>query len=399
VQAKPSENKDQSRFVLFSYGFRPFFFLAGIWAVVPMATLVWVLLSGAWPVDAVALFTWHGHEMLFGFAAAAIAGFLLTAVPTWTGIKAVSGARLIFLLLLWVAGRVVSSPWMESPSTFVQLLGVAFFPALAVTIAIPLVRTKNTRNLPFLAVLTVLFVADVAYQAPQFGWTTSAPFDGLRLALNTVMLLIVIVGGRIVPAFTRNALARLGRPTTIRSFLALDFAAIAAVACVLVGDLFARDADLTAVIAGLAAVLLGARLSFWNGLRTRDVPLLWVLHLGYGWIVVGLALKSLWLLGNFGWAMNWMHAMTAGASGTMILGVMTRVALGHTGRALTVSGYVTASYLLITVAAVLRVWGLWFLPDLYLPVLSSSVVAWISGFGLFLLVYTPILVRPRVDGG
>jgi uncharacterized protein involved in response to NO len=398
MQANPMRHESPSRFVVFAYGFRPFFLLVGIWAIVPMGTIVWASKSGRWPVDAMPLFTWHGHEMLFGFVAAAIAGFLLTAVPTWTGIRAISGIRLILLVVLWGAGRIAGAPWMQMPDTFVQLLGIAFFPALALTVAVPLVRTKNTRNLPFLVFLTLLFIADLAYQAPRLGWADNAPFDGLRLALNTVVLLIVIVGGRIVPAFTRNALVQLGRPVAIRSFLALDVIAIGAVAGVLFGDLFARNSDVAGVLAGLASIFLAARLGLWNGWRTRDIPLLWVLHLGYSWIVVGLALKALWLLGDFAWAMNWMHALTAGGFGTMILGVMTRVALGHTGRPLIVSRYVAASYLLITAAAALRVWGPWLVPGQYLQVLAASVVAWIAGFALFLLLYTPILVRPRVDG-
>ena len=389
--------QDQPPFALFTYGFRPFFVLAGVWAMVPMATILWTLVSGGWPENAAPLFTWHGHEMLFGFVPAAFAGFLLTAVPTWTGIKAISGGQLIVLVLLWGFGRLGAAPFVQSPSMFIQLLGVAFLPALAVSVAVPLIRTKNFRNLPFLALLVLMFAADLAYQAVHFGWSTSSPVDGLRLALNTVLLLVTVVGGRIVPAFTRNALVKLGRPAAIKSFPSLDAIAIASVASVLIGDLLIKDAEFTGVLAGLAAILLGARLSHWLGWRTLDVPLLWILHLGYSWVIVGLALKAFWLLGEFGWAMNWMHALTAGAFGTMILGVMTRVALGHTGRELTVSRLVVASYLLISTAAVLRVWGPWVAPGYYWQALSASMLSWITGFGIFLFVYTPILVRARVD--
>ncbi len=388
----------RSSVVLFSYGFRPFFILAGLYAIVPVGGVYWALKTGEWPESALSVFAWHGHEMLFGFVSAAIAGFLLTAVAAWTNTKAVSGFPLICLVLIWMTGRAASLPWMPMPGIVVQILRVAFFPALALAVAVPLVRTRNLRNLPFIVLLTVFFVADLAFQARQHGSIMGDSVDGLRLAINVVMLMIVIVGGRIIPAFTRNALVSIRRDARIRARRVIDVASIVAAVSVLAGDLYAADSSTAGYLAALCAGLLFVRLSGWSGIRTLDIPLLWVLHLGYFWLVVALALKAIWILSGVGWAMNWIHAFTAGAFGTMILGVMTRVALGHTGRQLHVSVAIPIAYGLVSAAALIRTFGPWITQTHYLDVLGVSATLWVSAFAIFLVVYTPILISPRVDG-
>jgi uncharacterized protein involved in response to NO len=391
-------SSSESRFILFAYGFRPFFLLAGIYAIVPTGMLYWAMTSGQWPAGALPLFAWHGHEMLFGFVAAAIAGFLLTAVPTWTGAKAVSGLPLIGLALVWLAGRALMSPWVQSSHVLAQIVSVAFFPALAATVAIPLIRTRNFRNLPFLLLLATLFLGEASFHARYFNWFDGQAIDGLRLTINTVALMIVVVGGRITPAFTRNVLLAMRREVTIRSHPAIDQAAILSVVAVLLGDVFAMNSPLTGWIALISSGLLLLRLAGWGGLRALDIPLLWVLHLGALWLAFAFALKGLWLLGGFSWTVNWMHAFTAGAFGTMILGVMTRVALGHTGRPLEISWAVVVSYVLVSAAALTRVFGPWLAPSYYTWVLAISIVAWATAFLIFLVGYTPILFNPRPDG-
>lgn len=336
--------------------------------------------------------------MLFGFAGAAIAGFLLTAAPTWTGTRAVSGLPLIGLVSLWLAGRVVSSPWVSPDAVYAQLLGAAFFPVLAMTVAIPILRTRNFRNLPFIVLLAILFLGELAWHARFLGWLGEHTFDGLRLTINTIALMIVIVGGRITPAFTRNALIGMGRTVSIANRPAVDRATIASVAIVLAGDVLAADTILTGLLAAVAALLVLFRLSGWGGLQALDIPLLWVLHAGFCWLAIALALKAAWLLGGFAWAGQWMHAFTAGAFGTMILGVMTRVALGHTGRPLAVPWTITAAYVLVSVAAITRIFGPWLAPQYYTQVLAVSITAWTAAFVIFLAVYASILVKPRVDG-
>lgn len=383
---------------IFAYGFRPFFFLAAIYAIVPTTMLYWALASGQWPDAPLPLFAWHGHEMLFGFVAAAIAGFLLTAVPTWTNTRAVSGLPLIALVLLWLAGRIVMSPWVQVSDPRVLVFSVAFFPLLAIVVSVPLIRTRNYRNWPFLVLLATLFMGDVLFHARYFNWTEGQVFDGLRLTINIVALMIVVVGGRITPAFTRNALFALHRQVAIRSYRVLDVAAIVAVVAVVVGDVIVPNSAISGSFALIAGTLILWRLSGWGGLRALDIPLIWILHLGALWLVIGFWLKGLWFLYGFGWAVNWAHAFTAGAFGTMILGVMTRVALGHTGRPLQIARSVVVSYALVTIAALTRVFGPTLLPGWYTQVLAISVTAWTIAFLLFLIVYTPILSRPRLDG-
>ena len=246
--------------------------------------------------------------------------------------------------------------------------------------------------------LALLFLAELLFLGPQFGWFDTPPFDPLRLAVNTIALMVTVVGGRIIPAFTRSALAALGRPAEIRAHGVLDTAAIVAVAAVLVGDLVAPLGVASGVLAAAAAALLALRFRGWHSLVTRGVPLLWVLHVGYAWLAAGFALKAAALLGGFPFAQNWLHAITVGAFGTMILGVMTRAALGHTGRPLEASTPIAVAYGLVSVAALLRVAGTWLLPAYYLHVLAAAATAWVAAFALYLVVYTPILLRPRVDG-
>src|SRR5690606_23497595 len=194
-----------------SYGFRPFFMACGAWAVVALAVLVAALAGMPWSPEALPLFRWHGHEMIFGFVSAAIAGFLLTASAAWTGTPPVAGGRLAGLAVLWLAGRLVVSPATGLHAPPAVLVEIAFLPALGALLAISLMRTRNVRNYPFLVILGLLFAADALFHALALGLVRPLPFDPLRFAANLVMVLVAVVGGRIVPAFTRNALIRAGR--------------------------------------------------------------------------------------------------------------------------------------------------------------------------------------------
>jgi uncharacterized protein involved in response to NO len=381
-----------------SYGFRPFFLLAALSAVVTLAVLVGSFVLGAWPADAVAPSRWHGHEMLFGFVAAAIAGFLLTAVPTWTNRPPLAGLPLAGLALLWLAGRLVSSPWLGLHDTPLALLDALFFPAIAVAAGLSLVPARNYRNLPFLVILVLLTAADVVFIAANLGWIMPAPFDPLRFAANLVQLMIAVIGGRIVPLFTRNALTKAGVAVSITPVAWLDRAALAAVGLVIAIDLVQPDRETAGVAAGVAAALLGARLVRWHGHRTLRMPIVLILHVGYAWVVAALALKAASILGGVVWAANWLHALTAGAFGTMILGVMTRVALGHTGRPLQVSTSIVVAYVLVTAGALVRVAA----PSLatvdYVHSLTVAMIAWGGAFVVFVAAYWRILLSPRVPG-
>lgn len=395
--ASPEGRPPHQRVVLFSYGFRPFFLLAGLWAIVPMVTLLWALGVQSWPVDTIPLFRWHAHEMIFGFVSAAIAGFLLTAVPNWTGQQAVSGPRLMALVAVWGAERIVVSPFVDLPAALALPLEVAFLPTLAFALAVPLFQAKKMANALFLLFLSLLFAADLLFHVQLHGLIGNLRFDSLRLALNVVLLMMVMIGGRIIPAFTENALHQLGRPVQTTAPSWLNAAAIGTVALIVVTDLFAQDSLFSGLLAALAALLLFGRLAHWQGHRTLDIPLLWVLHLGYGWVVVALALKALWLLTAIYWAVNWMHALNTGAFGTMILAVMTRAALGHTGRVLEASKAIAIAYLLVSVAAAMRVWGPVALPAYFWHTIYVAGGLWVAGFAIYLAVYCPVLLGPRVD--
>jgi uncharacterized protein involved in response to NO len=335
--------------------------------------------------------------MLFGFVAATIAGFLLTAVPTWTNSRPLTGPPLAALVALWIAGRVGMSPLPALDGTPWLLLSAVFFPALGVMLAVPLVRARNYRNLQFLLILALLAGADALFVSVQLGWLRAPSFDPLRFAVNVVMLLIVVVGGRIIPAFTRNALLKSGARCVFTTRPWLDRASVAAVAAVVVADIVRPESALAGVLATLAAGLLAARASGWHAHRTLGMPIVWILHAGFAWIYIGLALKAIWLLAHAPWAVHWLHALTAGAFGTMTLGVMTRVALGHTGRALVVAPPTTAAYVLVITGALLRVIGPAALPAQYLQVLAAAGALWSAAFVVFLVVYAPILFAPRPD--
>jgi uncharacterized protein involved in response to NO len=382
---------------LWSYGFRPFFMLAAGAAVAAMGVLSAALWLGAWPADAPPLGRWHGHEMLFGFVAAVIAGFLLTAVPTWTGSRPARGGALAALALIWVAGRAAMLPWLGLDRTPLLLLAALFFPALALVVGSALVRARNYRNFPFLLLLSLLACADVVLVAERLGWIGAAPFDPLRFATNVVLLMIGVMGGRIVPVFTRNALVRAGERCEIAPRPWLDRASIAALAAVLVVDAAWQHDAAAGSVALIAAALLGARLARWHGHRTLGMPIVWILHAGYAWLPITLGLKAAWYLADAGWAANWLHAQTSGLFGTMTLGVMTRVALGHTGRDLVVAPAITVAYLLVLAGTLLRVFGPVLAPQHSVPTLAAAAGAWALAFVIFLVVYVPILVTPRAD--
>jgi uncharacterized protein involved in response to NO len=385
------------RFALFSYGFRPFFLLAGAFATLVIPAWLAMYASGLNPLRGLPPQYWHAHEMVFGFMTAAIAGFLLTAVPSWTGARGFAGPPLVLLSVAWVLGRVafvaadVLVPWMLAVAELV------FLPALASLLAFPLVRARN-RNTPMLAVITLLWLCDAMF---LFAWAHHDPllaFRALRVAIDVILMLVTVIGGRIVPSFTANALRRRGEPADIVTRDWLEKLIVGAMIAVTALDAWRPDSAASGYAAALVAAAQALRLLGWRGLRTRGDPILWVLHLAYAWLPVGFALKALWLLLGVPWAVYWLHALTAGAVATMILAVMSRVALGHTGRELRVKTSIAVAYLALSGAALLRVFGSAIAPPRYLSVLMISGALWSIAYAIYLVVYVPILISPRVDG-
>jgi uncharacterized protein involved in response to NO len=390
-------NKTPTGWVPFAYGFRPFFLLAGLYALVSVAAWLWAYSNGNWPLPSTPPQYWHAHEMIFGFVGAAIAGFLLTAVPSWTGSRGFAGAPLVVLVLLWLGGRVVFSLGQVVPVWLIAVGELLFVPVLALAIAPMLLRSAN-RNWPMLVLLGAFWIADVTFIA---GLALNDPLlsrAGLVAALNVVLVLITIVGGRIVPAFTGNALRASGSQVALRSTPLVERLVLLAMLAMLISDIVQPAGWATMTIAAIAAVLQLWRLAGWRGWHTTRQPIVWVLHLAYLWLPLGLGLKAAWLAGSFGFAAHWQHALGAGAAGMMILAVMTRASLGHTGRPLTVHTSIAFAYGLLALAVVVRVFGPAFLPLDYASIVFLAGVLWITAFLPYLFVYLPILLRPRVDG-
>jgi uncharacterized protein involved in response to NO len=381
---------------LFDYGFRPNFLAAGVAALllVPLWALSFsfgIPLGTRWPPT-----LWHGHEMVFGFVAAAIAGFLLTAVPSWTGRRGFAGLPLAGLAALWLAARLaVYVPAVSAP--VLAALDVAFLPGLALLIAPALLRAAN-RNSPVLIVLAALAACNGAFHWAAAHGNAPQAEAWLKTAINVLLVLATVIGGRILPAFTNSALAARGLGAGHPGSRALDLATTGAMVAIVVVDIPWPATRAAGVMAILAALAHAARLARWRTPKTWRDPIVWVLHVGYVWIPVGLALKGVAILRGSAFSAFWLHALTVGALSTLILAVMTRASLGHTGRALRAGPATVAAYCLLTGAACLRVFGLAVVGGGYPAIVLAAALLWTSAFALFVTSYGPMLARPRVDG-
>ena len=378
---------------ILSAGFRPFFLGAALWAAV--AVPLWLAIYGGAPVATeLPPLAWHMHEMLFGFAAATVAGFLLTAIPNWTGRLPLQGLPLATLVVLWTAGRIaLLLPGWLAPLT-VAAIDLSFLALFLLVVLREILAGRNWRNLPMVAALLALLLANLMMHLESAG-VVALQGAGGRLGLATLLLLIALVGGRIVPSFTRNWLAKQRPDLALPApFGVIDGAALAATALALVVWVAAPDSAPTPWLALAAALLLGVRLARWRGAATLREPLLAILHLGYGWLPLGLLLLAGTRLLPFLPEAAALHALAVGAVGTMTLAVMTRASLGHTGRPLTAGVGTTAIYGLITLAALLRI-GAPLAAARYGLALELAGAAWSSAFGLFVLLYGPLLLAPR----
>jgi uncharacterized protein involved in response to NO len=374
---------------LFNLGFRPFYLLAALLAA--SALPLWLvqyfgLLALPAPYAAM---TWHAHEMVFGFAVAVIAGFLFTAARNWTGLPTPTRAPLALLAALWLLGRVLM---LTGPGWTAAIVDLAFLPAVALALWIPLYRSGN-RNQFFVGLLLVLAAANLAFHLAHAQVLQIAELTPVRCALYLVVLIITIMGGRVIPSFTRNAIpgarTRMVRP--------LDLSAIGAAAVAFAVLLSPLPGVLAGVLCVGAAALHAARLWTWDPWCTRGAPILWILHLSYAWIPVGLLLLGLHALGVDMPATLGDHALSVGAVGGMIIGMITRTARGHMGLPLQVNRMEVIAYVCVHLAALARV--LWPLasPDTYAWALSVAGALWSVAFVLYLLVYVPLLAVPRVD--
>lgn len=389
---------------ILSYGFRVFFLLAGLYAALSMAAwLLWIGLHAMnvqvlKPSIAMPVHLWHGHEMLFGYGLAVIAGFLLTAVPSWTGRRPVAGGLLALLSGAWLAARLASWSSAHLPAALVAGLDLAFIAFLGGLVARALLAGWSPRNLVFLPVLACLLAANLLVHFEMLGLIEDGIAVGLTLALDAILVLIAVLGGRIVPAFTTNALRRTGVERLPRSYKPLEIAALASMVLLLLADLAWPGSKLTGAVAATAALCNGLRMIGWRSRLTLGQPILWILHLAYGWLVLGLLLKAVALLSGALSEITAIHALTVGAIGSMTLGVMSRAGLGHTGRPLVAPAPIVAAYGLVSLAALLRVAGPWLAPGFYNEVVMLAGLTWVAAFAIFSLVFWPILTRPRPSG-
>ena len=382
----------------FALGFRPFFLAVGVEGVA--LTLAWlamlygVLAAPRW-LDP---FLWHGHEMLFGLVLAAIAGFLLTAVPVWTASTPLAGARLAALVGLWALGRVAMAGAGALPAAAVAAADLAFPAALLVAVGLPIVRARATRQAGILVALGVLAGANAAAHLDALGVTPGAGRPALRLAIVFVALLILVIGGRITPSFTQSAMLRDGAAGSVRSHPWLDRLAVAGAVALALAELLAPRSPATAASAAVAAAATLARTSGWQTRFALRDPLLASLHVGHAWVAVGFAAIALADLGAPVPPTVALHALTAGAMGAMILAVMTRVALGHTGRPLVAPTSARLAYWLVSAGALARVLGPLLAPGAARAAWGLAGLLWAGAFASFLAGYAGLLLRPRSDG-
>lgn len=376
---------------LWDLSFRPFFLFGSLFSIA--AITLWVVgLSGHAPLlGYLNPMIWHAHEMIYGFSTSIIAGFVLTASQNWTGIRGVHGRKLQILFLVWLAGRIALLSSRE-PSLVAAILGLGFYPLLA-SYLFPYLRDPDLKvERVFILFFALFFTGDLLVHLESFGVVHGLALKGLLLGLNTVTLVIVFMGGRVIPFFTESSIAK-SQPV-IRQWV--EVSSHVSAWLFLLTQFFAPDTLLAAVIAFFAAGIHLTRLVGWQVPRIRRVPLLWVLHLAYLWLVIGFFLSGLAALQAVPVTVA-VHAFTVGGLGAMIYGMISRVSLGHTGRPLRPSVWIVTGYYCLNAAAVIRVFGPILTPGSYLWALSLSGALWITAFSLFTYVYAPMLITPRAQ--
>jgi uncharacterized protein involved in response to NO len=384
---------------ILSAGFRPFFLAAALWAAIGIPVWLAAFADGLVVPSRLDPLLWHVHEMVFGFAAATVAGFLLTAIPNWTGRMPLQGGPLSLLVALWAAGRfgVLFSGEIGAPAA--AIADLAFPAVFLAVVAREIIAGRNWRNLPMLAALSLLLLGNLLVHFEALDVIDSGRL-GNRIGIATLLLLISLVGGRIVPSFTRNWLSK-NRPEIAAPAAPegrFDRLALVVTAAAFALWTFAPDAAVTSFALLVAGAVVAGRLARWQGARTWREPLLLILHVGYGWLALGLLLAGIDGIYDFLPATAALHALTVGAIGTMTLAVMTRASLGHTGRPLSAGPGTLAIYLLITAAAILRILSPLAGGEMVL-LLWLAGAAWSGAFGLFAILYGSALARPCPQAG
>ena len=388
-RAQPPAAQEGPGFALWQLGFRPFYLLASTFAALSIG--LWAMQFAGWlPGAYLQGPLWHAHEMLFGFALAVIVGFLFTAGRNWSGQPTPVGLPLAALAALWVAGRVL----VLTPFAWTAAVVNAAFPlACAVALAIPLVTARNRRNYFFVGLLLVLSGAGFAFHLSALGVIQAPAWIGIQLALDVLLFIMAVMGGRVIPMFTNNGIS--GANATRHPLI--EKAALGSVIALLASDAMGLPPLAVAAVAVCAAIAHLGRWLLWRPWKTLDNTLVLVLHIAYAWIPVHLALRVMALPG---WVSPSLatHALTVGAAGGLIIGMMVRTARGHTARILRADQVDTACFVLILLAALVRILVPLVAPSQTLAAVLSSGAFWTLGFGLYAVRYWAVLTRPRLDG-
>ncbi len=374
---------------LWNLGFRPFFLLGSILAATFMA--LWLtFLSGLLRYTGfLPLPVWHAHEMIYGFTSAIIAGFVLTAIQNWSGMRGVHGRKLQGIVAVWLAARVLMLA-VHRPHWMVSVVDLSFYPLLGICIVPHLRDLELKLERVLLVFFSLLFFGNLLVHSEALGWISGYSRRGNLLGLYTAILLIVFMGGRVIPFFTESSIAR-AQPKKNPGVEA--FSHLLTV-CFLLSQFFLESTVWAAAVSFLTAGIHLARLAGWYVRRIRRVPIIWILHLGYFSMVLGFLLSG---FSNLGWvpAPLAIHAFTVGGLGMVIYGMMTRVSLGHTGRRLIPPKAVVIGYWLLACATVIRVFGPWITVALNSVWIQISGILWIAAFVLFFISYGRILIQPR----
>ena len=388
----PSNNLNKNTFSLFALGFRPFFLLAAVSA--PILITLWLLkLFGMVTLSNYYSSTgWHAHEMLFGYSMAVIAGFLLTAAGNWTGMKMINGWRLALLSIVFILGRV--APFIpELPYWLIVSLDLSFIPLVALLIAIPVIKVKQWSNIIFVPLLLAMAAANLTVHLSTLNIIDTSIVVGSRVMLYLIVFLIVVMGGRVIPFFTERGVSGV----TTQKWKWIEFLSPVSIVLLVVTDVILASHAMVGYAAVLATIIHTVRLYGWYSNKIWQEPLVWILQVSYAWFIVGFILKSLIIFNSSAVIFSY-HAFTVGGIGVMTLGMMARVSLGHTGREMKLNSWMVLAFILINVAVIFRVIIPIFMHDYYLQLIQVSGWLWIISFIIYLLVYTPMWIKPRVDG-
>lgn len=386
---EPPPAAPPSGFALWRLGFRPFYAVASLFAALSIGQ--WTLqFLGLWPAVLLKSPAWHAHEMVFGFAVAVIVGFLFTAGRNWTNRPTPTGLPLAALVALWVAGRVL----VLTPYAWAAAIVDSAFPlAAAIALAIPFIGARNRRNYFFLALLVGLSFANLSFHLAELGVIGCPASVAITFALDVVLFVMAVMGGRVIPMFTNNGVPG----AQAQRVPAVERAALGATLALMAADALGVFGPWLAVVAAVAALAHGVRWLLWQPWTTARTPLVWVLHAAYVWIPIHLVLRAAAVGGLVPGTLA-THALTVGAIGGLVIGMMTRTARGHTGRPLRAGRSEVACYALVLFAALVRVGVPLVAPGLTLPAIGLAAAAWCAGFLLYALSYWPVLSRPRLDG-